>query len=414
MTTVVHVGKFYPPVAGGMERVLESLCRAAPADIESRVLAFNTTRETIRETVDGIPVTRVGTIGAAGSVPIAPAFGRELRRTHGDVLVLHEPNPWALLSLAIVRPAIPLAIWFHSEVVRPQLQYRLFYHPMVRAVFGKARRIVVSSPLLAEHAAALAPYRDRITVIPFGIEASRWDQTPAIAARAAAIRNQTPRPIVLFAGRMVAYKGVDARCRRSPAGRARFSSATARCARPGQLARSCGSPSRGVHRSVSHEELPRALPRVRRVPAAVGVAREASATQLEAIRASPSCEHEGCLGRRLRNRHEETGLTVPPSMPTRSDWRCRRSSRIPAPGGAWRARARVVREFSLAQMAREPRSFTEIAAGRGSKGTDRGSRFADRSAGEAGDGQWRPRSAIRDHDRNPWRNAFSRAALRPL
>ena len=98
--TVLHVGKFYPPCAGGMEQVVESLCHAAGAGIASRVLVVNTGRGTVREVVRGVPVTRVGTIGAVGSVPIAPGAAAELRRERADVIVLHEPNPWALLSLA--------------------------------------------------------------------------------------------------------------------------------------------------------------------------------------------------------------------------------------------------------------------------------------------------------------------------
>ena len=78
-----------------------------------------------------------------------------------------------------------------------------------RTAYERARRIIVSSPLLAEHAAALAPYRERVRVIPFGIDLSRWDPTPAVCARASAIRSSVgSRPLILFAGRMVPYKGV--------------------------------------------------------------------------------------------------------------------------------------------------------------------------------------------------------------
>jgi rhamnosyl/mannosyltransferase len=192
-----------------MEQVLHSLCRCTAGQVDARVLVFNTDRHTVREDVEGVPVTRVGTIGAAGSVPIAPSLAAELRRAEADVMVLHEPNPWALLALAMARPRMPLAVWFHSEVVRPALQYALFYHPLVRRVYGRARRIIVSSPVLGGQAAALAPYQERIAVVPFGIDPSRWDPTPAIAARAAAIKAADRRPLVLFAGRMVSYKGVD-------------------------------------------------------------------------------------------------------------------------------------------------------------------------------------------------------------
>ena len=150
---VLHVGKFYPPHPGGIERVVETLCQSSRGLVENHVLVANATRETIQEVVDGVQVTRVGTIGAVGSVHIAPAFASWLRRIPADAIVLHEPNPWALLSYAIARPPAPLFVWYHSDVVRPALQYALFYAPMARFVYGRARRIIVSSPALARHAA---------------------------------------------------------------------------------------------------------------------------------------------------------------------------------------------------------------------------------------------------------------------
>jgi rhamnosyl/mannosyltransferase len=210
VSTILHVGKFYPPVPGGMEGVVESLCHVNGDQLVNHALVFNAGRRTISERIDGIEVTRVGTLGTVGSVPIAPAFPAFLRQTRADAIVLHEPNPWALLSFTIARPQPPLAVWFHSEVVRPRLQYTVFYQPVARTAYRRARRIVVSSPALAEHAAALAPYRDRIVVIPFGIDLTRWEVTAPLRMRAEAIRASVgDRPLVLFAGRMVPYKGVD-------------------------------------------------------------------------------------------------------------------------------------------------------------------------------------------------------------
>ena len=99
-----------------------------------------------------------------------------------DVLILHEPNPWALLSYAAARPRLPLAIWFHSDVVRPALQYQLFYAPIARPAYRAARRFLVSSPALGEHAVALEPFRDRVTVIPFGIDVDAWRPSDSVQA----------------------------------------------------------------------------------------------------------------------------------------------------------------------------------------------------------------------------------------
>jgi len=195
---VLHVGKFYPPVSGGMERVVETLCRASDGLVESRVLAMNAGVATVNETRAGVQVTRVGTIGSVGSVTISPAFPLALGRAEADLIIFHEPNPWALLSYAIAHPRARLVIWYHSDVVRHPLQYALFYAPVARPAYRRAERFIVSSPPLAEHADALRPYGDRVTVVPFGIDPSQW--TPGRASA---------QPFVLFAGRHVAYKGVD-------------------------------------------------------------------------------------------------------------------------------------------------------------------------------------------------------------
>jgi glycosyltransferase involved in cell wall biosynthesis len=209
MLRVTHVGKFYPPVPGGMERVVQSLCAVTKGRLDSRVLAFNTGHKTVDELVDDVPVTRVGTWGSAGSVPVAPGFPAHLRHVHSDVMILHEPNPWALLSFAAVRPQLPLAVWFHSDVIRPKLQYELFYAPLARPVYRQAARFIVSSPVLAEQAEALKPFRDRITVIPFGIDVERWRPKPDVLRRAQQIRSEAKGSLVVFAGRHVPYKGVQ-------------------------------------------------------------------------------------------------------------------------------------------------------------------------------------------------------------
>jgi len=65
--TILHVGKFYPPVPGGMEHVVESLCHVNGGDVVNRALVFNAGPRTVAEVVEGIEVTRIGTIGGSSS-----------------------------------------------------------------------------------------------------------------------------------------------------------------------------------------------------------------------------------------------------------------------------------------------------------------------------------------------------------
>ena len=206
---VLHVGKFYPPVPGGMERILQLLCENERPGVDSRVLVANQTRATVREAPGGVPVTRLGSVGRIGSVGMCPTLPFWLRRLAGDLVVVHEPNPAALVSVVLARPRGRLLVWFHSEVVRPRWKYWLLYRPFLRAVLRRAARIIVSSAALARHAVELQDFRDKCVVVPFGVDTQRLVATDEVRARVDVLRAQHQTPILLFVGRFVAYKGVD-------------------------------------------------------------------------------------------------------------------------------------------------------------------------------------------------------------
>lgn len=206
---VLHVGKFYPPAPGGMERVVQMLCEGERALVDSRALAAHTTWRTVRESWRGVPVTRLGSLARIGSVALCPGLPFALARAERDVTVIHEPNPAALVADWLAQGDGPLVVWFHSEVLRPRWKYRLMYRRFLRRVLARAARIIVSSPRLLEGSRELDDFRAKCAVIPFGIEPGRLALTPEIAARAHSIRREHRGPIVLFVGRLVPYKGVD-------------------------------------------------------------------------------------------------------------------------------------------------------------------------------------------------------------
>jgi rhamnosyl/mannosyltransferase len=205
---VLHVGKFYPPVSGGMERVLQLLCERERTEVDTRVLVANTGRSTAHDDVDGVPVTRAGRFGTVGSVAICPSYPLLLARERADVIVIHEPNPIGLLAYMLVRPSARLIVWFHSEVVRDRWKYALFYKPWFSFAMRRASRVIVASPPMTT-AEQLRPFPVRAAVIPYGVDQRRLALTGDVAARAARLRAQHPGPLALFVGRMVPYKGLD-------------------------------------------------------------------------------------------------------------------------------------------------------------------------------------------------------------
>lgn len=206
---VLHVGKFYPPARGGMEKVLQVLCEAERATVDSRVLVANETTQTVHDVVNGVPVARVSSLKKVGAVAVCPTFPYWMRKLDADVMVVHEPNPVAIVAHAMARPAAPLIFWVHAEVVRPAWRYKAFYRPFLLRMLRRASRIVVASPQVASLASELQPFREKCVVIPYALDPDQHAVSGALAARVQAIRAESPLPMVLFVGRLVPYKGVD-------------------------------------------------------------------------------------------------------------------------------------------------------------------------------------------------------------
>jgi rhamnosyl/mannosyltransferase len=206
---VLHVGKFYPPNKGGMETVLEIICDHTAQHVRNRVLVANDRSSTVEDQRCGTEVIRVATFCKIGSVSVCPTMPARLFNEDADIVVIHEPNPMALLAYFLARPAGRLVVWFHSEVIRPGWRYRVFYRPFFEFALSRASAVVVASPTLAASAPQLRNWQRKCVVVPYGIDPESTAETGARRRRAQEIRRTYPQPLVLFVGRLVPYKGAD-------------------------------------------------------------------------------------------------------------------------------------------------------------------------------------------------------------
>lgn len=213
---VTFLNKYYhPPHLGGIENHLSMLGSglAALPGVEVAAIVANEGRETLRGTVGGVDVLRVGRSFAYASTPVA--FGMRAAisaatagENRSDVLHLMFPYPWGEVSWLASGAPGPSVLTYHSDIVRQRLLGAV-YRPVLRRVLERVDRILVGSPPMIEHSEVLAPFADKCRVVPFGIETGRFEPTPATLARADELRAGHERPIVLFVGRLIYYKGAD-------------------------------------------------------------------------------------------------------------------------------------------------------------------------------------------------------------
>lgn len=212
---ILHIGKYYPPVPGGMERFLGDLAgaqRAAGEDVT--VLVHGQPGTNTRR--DPPWLMRCPVWLKLVFAPISPMFpvwlARAIRRHRPEVLHIHMPNLsafWALLLPSARR--IPWVIHWHSDVVPSshKLALRLAYpHYRIfeRALLEQAEAIVATSRPYLEASEPLRPWLGKCHVVPLGVDAARLPDVPPGSGD---VLWQGDGMRVLAIGRLSYYKGFE-------------------------------------------------------------------------------------------------------------------------------------------------------------------------------------------------------------
>ena len=207
---VVHLFKdYFPPTTGGIEQHMRVLCSGLARTCDVAVLVPSRSLHRREDEVDGVRVVRVPEWGRYAAVPFCPTMPRALRRLKPDIVHLHFPNPMGDLAWLLGNRRVPLVISYHADVIR-QRRLLPLYTPILTRTFGAARRILVAAPDNITSSPVLPRYKDRCTVIPYGIDldafALREHEADVVVARRAAFG---PDPLILFVGVLRPYKGLD-------------------------------------------------------------------------------------------------------------------------------------------------------------------------------------------------------------
>ena len=171
------------------------------------VLASHTRASMAIERDKNIIIIRLAKFGQLFSQPINLGFWFWIKRIRADLIHLHLPNPLAMFSLLLASPKARLIISYHNDILRPKWAMpalRFFLHQ----VLDKADAIVVTSDNLIHSSKALTRFKEKCRVIPHGIDLKRFSLNGEVLREAGKIKNKCRKPVILFVGRLVYYKGL--------------------------------------------------------------------------------------------------------------------------------------------------------------------------------------------------------------
>jgi rhamnosyl/mannosyltransferase len=160
-----------------------------------------------------VKLGRAPTYGSFLYAPVAPMFGRLMRRIvrefEPDVVHVHMPNTSALGAAKL---SVPLVVHWHSDVVPSRIDKRLalayrFYKPFESRMLARAAAVVATSQPYLDSSETLKPYRDKCAVVPLGIDPARLPEPDEASRQWARQQWHGDGLRVLTVGRLTYYKG---------------------------------------------------------------------------------------------------------------------------------------------------------------------------------------------------------------
>jgi rhamnosyl/mannosyltransferase len=201
---------YFPESRGGLEEAIRQICRAtASSDVSNEL--FTLAKKPEPGLIEGheARVWRYKRWFQISSCDFSGVSGMRRFRTHArncDLIHYHFPWPFADLLHLLHVTGKPSLVTYHSDIVRQRfLSYP--YAPVMKRFLSSVNAIVATSPNYAASSKVLRNYREKITVIPLGLDpAVNVDPPPALLEQ---WEKKVGRGFFLFIGNLRYYKGLS-------------------------------------------------------------------------------------------------------------------------------------------------------------------------------------------------------------
>lgn len=209
MIKVLHFFKtYYPDTMGGIEQVIFQLAEGGRAHgITSEVLYLSGRGSARGESACNHLAHRSRLDVHVASTGFSLSAVRDFSELASQVDIIHYHFPWPYMDLLhfATRVHKPTVVSYHSDIVRQKVLLKL-YQPLMHRFLSSVDRIVAASPNYVATSPVLQRHRDKVSVIPYGLDRTTYPQPSA--QKLEYWRSRFGARFFLFVGALRYYKGL--------------------------------------------------------------------------------------------------------------------------------------------------------------------------------------------------------------
>jgi len=199
---ILHIGKYYYPFRGGIERAMKDICDYLKDEFEFTVLVSNEEKIETIEYINDTKVIRIPRLAKYSNMPVSISFIKWLKKLDYDLIHVNMPTPIAELFCLLHKTNKKILATYHCKMYKTGTS---LYLPFQKMFLKKTDKIIVATKGLYSNSEILHNFKDKIEFIPLSVESSKFSYRENI---------ENPYPDsdktfkILFVGRLTEYKGL--------------------------------------------------------------------------------------------------------------------------------------------------------------------------------------------------------------